>query len=391
MDLKKINDEYLKLKKSMEKASNAIKVLADRANHLVDDKVVFQGMVIEAKRRGSKADEDIAKKEIEKIDKEIKAIKDSALKIKAMMEKTQEKIDSKVNEIKENPEMKKHLDEVMAKKYSRKLSKIEKEKEEAVAKKERFTELQKLVKDHPALGNNLKGILTASKQIKDYEKELDKLKTVSTSGAITYTDPVRANDIMNNLIPQAKAKITTNKTPLMDYINKKSLNIKEEDIDELADKNIAVNKNGEINLDATMNKGISSINRQIKGYDKQIKDHQKSLGKIDDYRAYVAPRTATTPGVEAPGTVTPSTPAPAEQPKWYQFIQKFRNWNERRKQRALPEGTETSTRGSTSRSAERNEFVNSLKYDIVRDTVEQMEKDSLKEAKRERKQEEAER
>ena len=130
-----------------------------------------------------------------------------------------------------------------------------------------------------------------------------------------------------------------------------------------------------------MNKSISSLNRQIKGYDKSIRNHQIALENINNRREPVTPRPA-----------EPSTP---EKPKWYQFIQRFKNWNDRRKQQALPESEQTTSESeqttseseqTTSKSStERNEFLNSLKHEIVQDVVKQMETDNLKEAKKERK------
>ena len=381
MDLETLNKEYVQFKSNLEKARKEIESLESKANDLADDKIICQGKLVEAKRNKDSVAEKQAEGELKRIDTEIKAVQDDTLRNKEQMELMLAKINVKIKQIKENPEMKKHLDEVMSKKYDRKLSKLSKEKEEAVKKKDRLTDLKQLVTDHPALCNNLKGILTATKEMKDLQAELDGMKMIvgtGKTGAYTYLDPARANEIMNTLLPQAQAKLATNKTPLIAYISKNGLNITEQDIDELADKGFAVDSKGNIDLNATMNKSISSLNRQIKGYDKSIRNHQIALENIDNSRR---------------------TPEPTT-PKWYQFIQRFKNWNERRKQQALPEPEPrtpdpdpiTPPDPSTPEpSTEKNEFLNSLKYEIVQDVVKQMETDNLKEAKKERKSEDMER
>ena len=345
MDLETLNKEYVQFKSDLEKARKEIESLESKANDLADDKIIWKGKLVEAKRNKDSVAEKQAEGELKRIDTEIKAVQDDTLKKKEEMELIQAKINVRIKEIKENPEMKKHLDEVMSKKYDRKLSKLENEKEEAVEKKDRLTDLKQLVTDHPALGNNLKGILTATKEMKDLQAELDGMKMIVGTGktsAYTYKDPARANEIINTLLPQAQAKLATNKTPLMAYISKNGLNITEQDIDELAEKGFAVDGKGNIDLNSTMNKSISSLNRQIKGYDKSIRNHQIALENIDNRSVPVTPRTPDpiTPDPitpPAPDPITPPEPTTSEKPKWYQFIQRFKNWNERRKQQALPE------------------------------------------------------
>lgn len=389
MDLETLNKEYVQFKSDLEKARKEIESLESKANDLADDKIIWKGKLVEAKRNKDYVAEKQAEGELKRIDTEIKAVQDDTLKKKEEMELIQAKINVRIKEIKENPEMKKHLDEVMSKKYDRKLSKLENEKEEAVEKKDRLTDLKQLVTDHPALGNNLKGILTATKEMKDLQAELDGMKMIVGTGktsAYTYKDPARANEIINTLLPQAQAKLATNKTPLMAYISKNGLNITEQDIDELAEKGFAVDGKGNIDLNSTMNKSISSLNRQIKGYDKSIRNHQIALENIDNRSVPVTPRT--------PDPITPPEPTTSEKPKWYQFIQRFKNWNERRKQQALPEPeprTPDPEPSTPEPSSEKNEFLNSLKYEIVQDVVKQMETDNLKEAKKERKSEDMER
>ena len=106
-------------------------------------------------------------------------------------------------------------------------------------------------------------------------------------------------------------------------------------------------------------------------------------------------------GSKTADPITPPAPSTPEKPKWYQFIQRFKNWNKRRKQQALyepelrtpePAPAQVTPEPSTLEpSTERNEFLDSLKYQIMKDVVEQIETNNLKEAKKERKSENMER
>lgn len=379
MNLEELNKEYVQLKKDLETNEQDIETLKTKLNDLADDKTIQKGKLVEAKRNGDPVAEKAAQDEIKRIDDEIKAIAQTAKDKQKTVKDLQTKINERVEQIKQNPEMKKHLEEVMAKKYDRKLSKLEKEREEVSGKKDRLENLQKLVTEHPALGNNLKGVLVAQKEITDLEKELDGLKISSNGGPVQYKDPARANEIMNKLLPDAKSKLATNKTPLMTYINKKGLNITEQDLDELASKGFVVDGKGNINLNATINKSVSAYNRQIKGYDKSISDHQIALENLGRTHTTKTPKSEKTTGSR-----DEEGPEDEEKPKqkWYQKIaQKFRDWNEKRKQKALPEASEKKKEESG------HDFRDSMKYKIVQDIVKDMETDGRKVAKEIRKSE----
>ncbi|MEI3402326.1 MAG: hypothetical protein V8R51_08570 [Clostridia bacterium] len=125
-------------------------------------------------------------------------------------------------------------------------------------------------------------------------------------------------------IQEMREKLATNKQSLMDYIQKNNLNITEKDIDSLTSHSPVINGKGELDLDTTINKDISKLNRQIKGYEKSI-NHCTIAPKVLAHS--VKPTNAPQPStIEQP----PSKPEPPEQKtKWYQFIQRFKNWKEK--------------------------------------------------------------
>lgn len=392
MNLEKLNNEYMQLKKDLEVAQKDSDKLENNVEILKSYRMINVGKLNLAKNIGNSDDEKNAEQEIEKIDNELKQTENEASKKKEELEAIKEKINSRIKDIKDNPEMKKHLDEVMSKKYERKISKLEKEKEETVEKKNRLTDLKQLVADHHTLSNNLKGILSATNEVKKLKEELAGMSQ-QVGNLVTYTDPTRANEIINTLLPAENDKLSTNKNNLMAYISKNGLNITEKDIDDLADKGFTVDGKGNIDLDATMNKNISSLNRQIKGYDKSIKNHQIALENIDNRRKDEISNTRPDPITTfAPEQINFQEPTTHERPKWYQFVQRFKNWNERRKQQRLPEPKQQQiiteppvTEPTITETKVENKFKNSLKYEIVNDIVEQDEKEDLKQAKREAK------
>ena len=375
MDLEKINQEYSKFKADLENVSKEIEALQNKKDVLIQDRRIYDGLLAQAERQGDSQAKQVATNEIKAIDEKLEKIKEDTIEKKEGLTNIQTKIDDKIKEVKENPEMKKHLEEVLSKKYERKISKLEKNKEELEDKKDRFTSINQLVTEHPALGNNLKGIISSTKQLEYLEKELEGLQYDMGGGLIGYTDPNKANEIQNVLIPQVKDKLKTNKEPLMSYIAKKGLNITEQDIGEIANNGI-IDEKGNVDLTTTMTKNVAMLNRQIKGLDKSLQHHKMSLDSIDK----TSPRIEDT---DREGYEEEIERDEARKPKWYQFIKRFRNWNEKRKQEALPEPEEEREEEPGEREKKKNKFKDSMKYDIIKDIVKEEEKDNLRKSKEE--------
>lgn len=368
MDLEKLNGEYLKLKQDIEIKKGVIVAYEHRVQDLTLDKIIWTGKKAEARKNSDHDAEKTAQDELNKIDEEIKQLQESVEQEKETIKEFQGKIDAKITEIKENPEMKKHLDTVLKKKYERKLAKVEKEKAELIDKKDKVEQIKQLTTEHPALANNLKGMISAYKTAENLKKELKSLEYSAGNGIIAYTDTTRANEIKTNLLPDAESKMETNKTHFMDYIQKNKLDITEKDVNELVEKG-AVNKDGKVDLETTFVKRTSGLNRQIKGLDKSINDYTYAMGGAEKRQQ----------SPEQQG----SAQEQEEKPKWFQFIKRFKAWRERRNQQELPEGT---PKGQAKKeSGSKNEFADSLKYDIMKDVTKQMQQEKLKAAKEVRK------
>ena len=371
MSLENINNEYLKLKSQIEKTKKEVEALEQKTNDLADDKILWRAQLIEAQRKGSKADEEVARKEIEKIDGEIKKVEDEVTAKKEDMVTAQSRIEMKIISLKkDSPDMQKHINSVLKTKYSRKLAKEEKELAELEGKRDRLLELLQLISDHPSLKNNLNGILTATNEIKKLNNELESLTEIQPDGSVKFKDPTRCNEIKNTLIPQAEAKLSKNKTPLMEYINKNNLNIKEEDIDEVANNGVLDSK-GNVDLNATMNKRLSVLNKQIRGKNKSIANYQIFLeNSLQEYNDIKHEETQAMINVNS-----------EDKPRWWHFIKRIKNWNENRKMKKEEQKADHSVEQADFHKSEENPFKDSLKYEIVKEMVDRIEKEEMKAAK----------
>lgn len=374
MDLEKLNGEYLKLKQDIEIKKGVILAYEHMVQDLTLDKIIWTGKKAEARKNFDYDAEKTAQDELNKIDEKIKQLQESVEQEKETIKEFQGRIDAKITEIKENPEMKKHLDTVLKKKYERKLAKVEKEKAELIDKKDKVEQIKQLTTEHPALAINLKGMISAYKTAENLNKELKSLEYSAGNGITAYTNPARANEIKTKLLPDAESKMETNKTPFMDYIQKNKLDITEKDVNELVEKG-AVNKDGKVDLETTFVKRTSGLNRQIKGLDKSIKDYTYAIGGAEKRQQ--------SPEQQGSAQEQEDDQDKEEKPKWFQFIKRFKAWRERRNQQELPEGT---PKGQAKKeSGSKNEFADSLKYDIMKDVTKQMQQEKLKAAKEVRK------
>lgn len=391
MDLEYLNRQYKALKDDLNNVKQELEDIKRESDRLNGDKVLETANLELAKRRGIPSVEEQSKNNIKKIDKELETLRKKAEAKERLIGNLKADLEAKIAQVKSNPDMEEHLNQVLVKKYDRKLSKLEKEKkdktkekEQLTEKKDRFETLQQIVKKSETIKNNLTGFLVAKKQIDDLNNELKGLE-IRAGVLVTYSDPARADRIKNVLLPAANNKLTKNKNLLINNLGKKKLKITDQDLNELYNNGFTLNAQGKLNIDDTFNKSISVFNtqiktadKQIKGMDKSIADYQSALSKHG--RIHTAPEATST---STPTTTTPETvPEPEDKPKWWQFIKRFKNWNEKRKQ---PEQPQLLPANEVTRASINEEFRTSMKYDLVKDAVEKMQTDERKEAKAERK------
>ena len=245
--------------------------------------------------------------------------------------------------------------------------------------------------------------MNSTLEIDKLKKQIDDLKKANPIDTKKIAD-------LTTQISQLEVKITKNKDLLMGI---RGLDFKDEDLKELLDNGIVVNKNGKIDLAATLNNRRAQLNRQVKKYTKSIAEHEKALETLG---RSTSEQTSSEPGQhQSPTRITRTEPAqdsnseqshetenssePAqeeeeqeaseqeEKPKWYQFVKRFKMWNEKRKQKALPEAEQPEAPTPENNTQPKNNFKNALKYDIVKDLYKQADKQALKDARSKRKEE----
>ena len=363
MELESLNKEYLELKTKLRDSRMQERILNDRFRMFSDEKIIINGELVVAKINNNQA-------EIKRLNQRLKQVNEAIVNLKAEATIQKEElngiramIDARVNEIRNNDALQYHIDSALSTRYSRQLKNLNKEKQEKVEKRNEIANLLVLLRNHKTLMNNAKGIANAAKSIKKLQEELASLQVVS-AGTVTYSDQNRANEILNNLIPMANAKIQKNKTALKDYIDKKKINISKDTIDQLEKMEYQNDRTGQANVEKTLNKKIESYNTDIAKHDKKIDQYSRALNMMpEDVRREQQNR----------NEIVQENPEQAEgNIKWYNFIKRFKAWRERKNQPQLAEQT---TRVDT------QQFKNSLKYEIVNDYMKATEREDLKRAK----------
>lgn len=402
MDLERLNDSYTKLKEKIEKSTEKIENFEEKFTTYSDNKKLLEADLIMAKRSGDKDRESQCQEEIKNITKNIIELREIILEEQNNIKGFKEAIDRRIEAIKENPEMKKHLESVMATKYERKIEKTKQEKEELIGKGEKLEKIKVLMKDHPTIANNMKGMISAQEEINKLNEELENL-VQTREPMISYKDPVKAQEIIDNLLPQAEGKYNKNKDSFMSFVEKNKIGLEEKDIKELAKGDIIRDKDGNIELDKMVDKKIKPIKRQIKGKDKQIRNYEIALGDAS------ISREESTNEEEPDHTVdhedhtpdTPDTPDSSDtstKPSWWRHpIKRIQYWWKSINTEQLPEPEpeqeqepeqEVEDIDVNYRNKKENPYKDSLKYEIIKDLTEKIETEDLKEASKERRQEE---
>ena len=368
MDLEKMNTNYGKLKQRIENSEKKYEQLKQSAKKLKAPYYKQHYRLLIAQEEGNTEEINEAKQELEELKRQMKELRDRAIKEKEIIAKSKASIDNKLEKIKNNPETSKQIDKALSVRYERQVNKLTKEKTEIVGKKSGLLIFKDLISDHPSLGNNLKGILYSTRQIKELDDKI-KENTYEENGVIKYKDIDAAKELQIQLA-EANGKLQKNCELLFDYCDRKKINKEEikSYINLLVDNGFVEKKGGEIDINATFDKNVKKLDRQINGYDKRINDYSLLIN-IKQEKA----NEQNIPNVN--------------KIKWWQFGKRFKNWLENRKKNRLPESSVPTFEAQNS-SSERENFNDSLKYDIVRDVMSTRQNEDLKNAKQIRKENE---
>lgn len=364
MDLEVENVSYVAVKEKLEEKKKRVTQLEREVTELAESKRDKEEQIRLIDRGVIAGDKKVLSKELQDTKKELKTKEEETKKIKAEIVPLQKSIDAAIAKIKDNPEMKVQLEGAISQKVKDDLEKKKKAKETLANKQKGF---QTLAKDRPA---ELKAFYKAGKLVEELKKELKSLARKDDSGVITYANPARAAEINNTLLPDANAALVATKKTILNYVKRKKIKLDEQDIEAFSYKN-ALGKNGKLDIDATLNKQVKTLDKKIARIDEKIA-HLQTLSEAT--RREDEGRESGEEGGNG-----------GENPKWWQFIKRFKNWNMRRKQEKLADEFERDddeeTRDSEDSEREENseqdnDFKESLKYDIFKAAVKkQMEED----------------
>ena len=360
MDLKTINQEYLNLKEQIKNCDEKTKQYAAALEKLSLEKKIYEGERARAMLDNNAQKIQEANQKIENCKNKIMKIKEIASNHKKNIELAKQKIDQRVQELTEEPEMKKHLQEVMTKKYSRKIKALKDEKNNKENELKKIESLEVVISYHPKIKNYLNGIANSLEEKAKCEKELETLKQSNNP------DKQKATQLLNK-IKKANSKINQNKSVVMTFLKKQKLEFSEQDLQKIFQGGVKRDNEGNIDLRANINK----INRQIKGINKSIKNHEIAMNK---YQIKVQEQSYNQ----------------QKQGKIAGFFKKiWTSITNRISRKRLPEATQKTpneeSNEAKSNNTEKDNFLDSLKYDIVSEYVQNKQVNDLKEAKKERK------
>ena len=377
MDLEKMNGSYERAKQNLKVKKQNIKKIEEEIKKAEGDIKIAEAVKEVAQRQNIDKDVKDAEKaikdkkmRIEELKKDIELEKEELLMFK-------EKTDKVIEELRENPELQAHLDQVLAKRYSRKIRDIdnekqkqEKEQEKEEKKLEGYKDVQKLIDEHASMRNHMQGMLNASYKVEKLNAELAKLDPAK--------DTARIKQVEQEIATENK-RLNQNRDAILKYSNKNKLKITEETLKEIASNSVIDKKNNRVNIKATLNasnnkakENIKDINKKIKNADKQISINERAIKNLG-FRVPERKKEENKDGKDGKDG--------KGKLKWWQFVKKFKRWNENRKVKKLPAPEDKEIN-------QKNEFFSSLKYDVVKDITKQMQQESYKEAKKEVREEE---
>lgn len=389
-DLEKMNSRYLALSNRLKSEKAIIEGLGKREKKLQGDIKILDADIELAERANDAAQVKSLQAIRKALLEQIKTVKEEAEMHKEDLTELKEKIDKILDRVRENPEVKKHIDNVLAKRYDRQNIVISKEIQEKEKKKEKESKklkaierISELVKNHPTLNNNLRGILQNKADIKKLLAEKTQLEAKANK---TPAENQRIADIDNEIKTKTK-KADKNKNLMMSYINKNKIEIAEQDIDELINHTV-IGRDGQVNLDKTLATAIKKTKNTVKGLEDEIaKQYKKfninsqaivNLGQIP---SKIQQRNSETRENSDNQHREDSEEHNESEPKWWQFRKRFKAWNERRKQKALGEGNQEDKVASKI-DTKHGEFADSMKYEVVQKVVTQQRREAEKAARR---------
>ena len=382
-NLSNVNEEYKMLKVEISKAKIEYINVKDRLDDASKDLKILELDLARASLMDDKDKARAIKEEITKVKAEIAKIQVQAKVKKEKMDYLKESLNEKIQELMEDPEIKQHLEYIIRSQKERAIKKARNGIEKSQAKRSKLRTLQDEALKHTSLQNNLRGMIYATSQ-------LNKLKNPS----LTPDQRVGLEDKINEI----KAKFEFNKDALFAYVKKNNMDIELSDLSGLLNQKPKMDKNGHVDLTLAFNKEFDDLKAQENQFNKEIAMAEKYTTRLG-----VAPqRVEQTVEDFEPVDLDSAQNDPARSEEIRRQLENARNpqpeaklgifarlknffanrFGKNKQQKQLPEPEQQMEQPV---SNPHDDYVNSLKYDVMRDLADKYQREMESDIKKEQK------
>ena len=382
-NLSNVNEEYKMLKVEISESKIEYINVKDRLDDATQDLKILELDLAKANLMDDKDEARAIKEEITKVKAEIAKIQVQAKVKKEKMDYLKESLNEKIQELMEDPEIKQHLEYIIRSQKERAIKKARNGIEKSQAKRSKLRTLQDEALKHTSLQNNLRGMIYATSQ-------LNKLKNPS----LTPDQRVGLEDKINEI----KAKFEFNKDALFAYVTKNNMDIELSDLSGLLNQKPKMDKNGHVDLTLAFNKEFDDLKAQENQFNKEIAMAEKYTTRLG-----VAPqRVEQTVEDFEPVDLDSAQNDPARSEEIRRQLENARNpqpevklgifarlknffanrFGKNKQQKQLPEPEQQVDQPV---SNPHDDYVNSLKYDVMRDLADKYQREMESDIKKEQK------
>ncbi len=386
-NLSNVNEEYKMLKVEISESKIEYINVKDRLDDASQDLKILELDLAKANLMNDKDEARAIKEEITKLKAEIAKIQVQAKVKKEKMDYLKESLNEKIQELMEDPEIKQHLEYIIRSQKERAIKKARNGIEKSQAKRSKLRTLQDEALKHTSLQNNLRGMIYATSQ-------LNKLETALKNPSLTPDQRVDIEDKIN----ATKAKFEFNKDALFAYVKKSNMDIELSDLSGLLNQKPKMDKNGHVDLTLAFNKEFDDLKAQENQFNKEIAMAEKYTSRLG-----VAPqRVEQTVEDFEPVDLDSAQNDPARSEEIRRQLDNARNpqpevklgifarlknffanrFGKNKQQKQLPEPEQQVNQPV---SNPHDDYVNSLKYDVMRDLADKYQREMESDIKKEQK------
>lgn len=386
-NLSNVNEEYKLLKVEISESKTEYIKVKDRLDTASKDLKILELDLSKANLMNDKDAARAIKEEITKVKAEIAKIQVQAKVKKEKMDYLKESLNEKIQELMEDPEIKQHLEYIIRLQKERAIKKARNGIEKSQAKRSKLRTLQDEALKHTSLQNNLRGMIYATSQ-------LNKLETALKNPSLTPDQRVDIEDKIN----ATKAKFEFNKDALFAYVKKSNMDIELSDLSGLLNQKPKMDKNGHVDLTLAFNKEFDDLKAQENQFNKEIAMAEKYTTRLG-----VAPqRVEQTVEDFEPVDLDSAQNDPARSEEIRRQLENARNpqpeaklgifarlknffanrFGKNKQQKQLPEPEQQMEQPV---SNPHDDYVNSLKYDVMRDLADKYQREMESDIKKEQK------